>query len=122
MLLAAPRALPTMPSLPSCVLLVPPSVLLAPSWVALVLSEPTVPSGPMVVSSGLVGACVVWGTVVVVVGAVVARVVGAVVVICVDAVLLEVVLPLLLRQAVSIAAVRTRVKARMLILFIVILL
>ena len=49
------------------------------------------------------------------VGVVVARVVGAVVVICVVAV---VSLPLSLRQAVSIAAVRTNVIAKMLIRFI----
>jgi hypothetical protein len=69
----------------------------------------------MVVFSGEVGRCVVWGVVARVVGVVVARVVGAVVVICVVAV---VSLPLSLRQAVSIAAVRTNVIAKMLIRFI----
>ena len=83
-------------------------------------SVPTVPSGPMVVFSGAVGRWVVWGgTVVTVVGAVVGRGRGATVVICVVA---DVSMPLSLRQAVSIAAVRTKVSARIVNRFIMILL
>lgn len=83
-------------------------------------SVPTVPSGPMVVFSGAVGRMVVWGGMVVtVVGAVVGRGRGATVVICVVA---DVSMPLSLRQAVSIAAVRTKVSARIVNRFIMILL
>ena len=66
------------------------------------------------------GRMVVWGGMVVtVVGAVVGRGRGATVVICVVA---DVSMPLSLRQAVSIAAVRTKVSARIVNRFIMILL
>ena len=100
-----------------------------PSVESLPLSVPTVPSGPMVVFWGSVGVWVVLGAVEgrvvgavvarVVGAAVVARVVGAAVVTWVDAV---VVLPLLLRQPANIDAVRTKMSARIVNRFIVILL